>query len=68
MSQNITVRCRRWAPPVGSAVTSGRPQPPQKRIPDGLSSPHCSQVGDIPAHMIANDEARGCQNDTFTPR
>ena len=54
MSQNITVMCRRWAPPVGSAVTSGRPQPPQKRIPGGLSSPHCSQVGDIAALMIAN--------------
>ena len=42
----------------GSALTSGRPQPPQNRIPDGLSSPHCSQVGDIRMHHRGPAAAR----------
>ena len=49
MSQNITVMWRRWAalgtsPGTAPGSCNGIPQPPQKRIPSGLSVRQLAQI------------------------
>ena len=54
----MTVRCRRCAPSSGLADASGRPQPPQNRMPAGLSSPQCAHVNPDTQALSRTDHRR----------